>query len=129
MDNPPTHAADADSGRDADDKSERLQKEILREQVAYLIKTMGGPDAAAVVWTEDGWLDYLYRPGYVLARDEHWRDVAELLGAERVQDDRSQNLRGLTVLRVSPRSTPRISCRGSTGSSGSARPRPTTSCS
>lgn len=96
MDNSPTDAA----GDDADDKRSRLQKEILREQVAYLIKAMGGPDYAAVVWTEDGWLDYLYRPGYVLARDEHWRDVAELLGAERVEDDRSQNLRGLTVLRV-----------------------------
>jgi hypothetical protein len=101
MDNPSADAAGADSGRDADDKRDRLQKEILREQVAYLIEAMGGPDYAAVVWTEDGWLDYLYRPGYVLARDEHWREVAELLGADRVQDDRSQNLRGLTVLRVS----------------------------
>ncbi|WP_348087221.1 S8/S53 family peptidase [Nocardioides sp.] len=61
---------------------------------------MGGPDAAAAVWTEDGWLAYLYRPGVVLARDEHWRDVAELLGAERVGGERSQQLRGLTVLTV-----------------------------
>ena len=100
MENSPTGATGTESGREADDKRDRLQKEILREQVAYLIKAMGGPDAAAVVWTEDGWLDYLYRPGYVLARDEHWRDVAELLGAERLEDERSQRLRGLTVLRV-----------------------------
>ena len=101
MDNSPSDEGGADSGRAEDDKRERLQKAILREQVDYLIKAMGGPDYAAVVWTEDGWLDYLYRPGFVLARDEHWREVAELLGAERVEDDRSQNLRGLTVLRVS----------------------------
>lgn len=101
MENSPTDATGAESGREADDKRNRLQKEILREQVAYLITAMGGPDAAAAVWTEDGWLAYLYRPGYVLARDEHWRDVAELLGAERVEDERAQNQRGLTVLRVS----------------------------
>lgn len=82
MDNSPTDAK-GDSGRDADDKNDRLQKEILREQVRYLIKAMGGPDAAAAVWTEDGWLSYLYRHGYVLARDRHWSDVAELLGAGR----------------------------------------------
>ena len=68
-----------------DEKSEELRKEILHEQVNYLIEAMGGPDAAAVVWTEDGWLDYLYRPGVVLARDEHWTEVAELLGAQRVE--------------------------------------------
>jgi hypothetical protein len=100
MVNSPTGATGAEPSREADEKDNRLQREILREQVAYLIEAMGGPDAAAVVWTEDGWLDYLYRPGYVLARDEHWRDVAELLGAERVEDERSQNQRGLTVLRV-----------------------------
>lgn len=100
MDNSPTDANDAESGPDRDDKGARLQKAILREQVAYLIEALGGPDYAAVVWTEDGWLDYLYRPGYVLARDERWREVAELLGAERVVDERSQRLRGLTVLKV-----------------------------
>ncbi|UUZ61408.1 S8 family peptidase [Nocardioides sp. B-3] len=99
MDNSPTDAK-GDSGRDADDKNDRLQKEILREQVRYLIKAMGGPDAAAAVWTEDGWLSYLYRLGYVLARDEHWSDVAELLGAERVDGGRSQQMRGLTVLKL-----------------------------
>jgi subtilisin family serine protease len=101
MVNSPTDATGADSGHDADEKGDRLEREILREQVAYLIKAMGGPDYAAVVWTEDGWVDYLYRPGYVLARDEHWRDVAELLGAERLDDERSQRQRGLTVLQVS----------------------------
>jgi len=100
MVNSPTDATGAEPGREADEKDNRLQREILREQVAYLIEAMGGPDAAAVVWTEDGWLDYLYRPGYVLSRDEHWREVAELLGAERLEDERSQNQRGLTVLRV-----------------------------
>ena len=100
MDISPTDAADAEPGRDSDDKGSRLQKAILREQIAYLIEAMGGPTAAAVVWTEDGWLDYLYRPGYVLARDEHADAVAELLGAERVNDERSQRLRGLTVLNV-----------------------------
>ncbi len=99
MENSSTGATGAE-GRDADEKGNRLEREILREQVAYLIEAMGGPDYAAVVWTEDGWVDYLYRPGYVLARDEHWRDVAELLGAERLGDERSQNQRGLTVLRV-----------------------------
>lgn len=101
MDNSSTDAQRDESGREWDDKREGLQKEIIREQVAYLIEAMGGPDAAAAVWTDDGWLSYLYRPGYLLARDEHWRDVAELLGAERVEDDRSQQLRGLSVLRVS----------------------------
>ncbi len=100
MENSPPDDKGADSGADASDKGDRLQKEILHEQVAYLIEAMGGPDYAAVVWTEDGWLDYLYRPGFLLARDEHWRDVAELLGAERVVDERSQRLRGLTVLKV-----------------------------
>ena len=99
MDHSSTDAKD-DSGRDTDDKRPRLQKKILREQVRYLIEAMGGPDAAAVEWTEDGWLYYLYRPGYVLARDEHAGAVAELLRAERVDDDRSQRLRGLTVLKV-----------------------------
>lgn len=83
-----------------DEKSEELRKEILHEQVDYLIEAMGGPDAAAVVWTEDGWLDYLYRPGVVLARDEHWTEVAELLGARRVEGERIQRQRGLTVLQV-----------------------------
>ena len=107
MDDSPAAAPDAQSGRAEDDRGDRLQREILREQVTYLIKAMGGPDAAAVVWTEDGWLDYLYRPGFVLARDEHWRDVADLLGADRVEDERSQRQRGLTVLRVpAERGTP-----------------------
>lgn len=100
MDNSPSGATSAESGRDEDKKGDRLQKAILREQVRYLIEAMGGPDAAAVEWTEDGWLYYLYRPGYVLARDEHADAVAELLGAERVADERSQRLRGLTVLKV-----------------------------
>lgn len=105
MDDLPSSATGADPGRDAGDKQDRLQKEILREQVAYLIKAMGGPDFAAVVWTEDGWLDYLYRPGYVLVRDEHWRDVADVLGAERVADERSQMQRGLTLLAVTTDNT------------------------
>lgn len=100
MENAPTGATGAEPDRETDEKGIRLRKEILHEQIRYLIEAMGGPDYAAVVWTEDGWLDYLYRPGFVLARDEHWRNVAELLGAERVDDDRSQRQRGLTVLRV-----------------------------
>ena len=100
MENPSTGATGAESGPAADEKRDRLRQEILREQVAYLIKAMGGPDKAAVVWNDIGGIDYLYRPGFVLARDEHWRDVAELLGAERVVDERSQNQRVLTVLRV-----------------------------
>jgi len=100
MENSPTASTGAEPGREADEKGERLKEAILREQVRYLIKAMGGPDYAAAVWSDDGGLDYLYRPGYVLARDEHWRDVAELLGAERVEDERSQRQRGLTVLKV-----------------------------
>ncbi len=100
MDNPSTGAAGAEPGREEHEKGDRLQEAILREQVRYLIKALGGPDFAAVVWNDIGGIDYLYRPGFVLARDEHWRDVAELLGAERVRDERSQQLRGLTVLKV-----------------------------
>lgn len=100
MDQSPADAKDAESERDEDGQRGRLQKKILREQVRYLIEAMGGPDAAAVEWTEDGWLYYLYRPGFVLARDEHAADVAELLGAEKVRNERSQRLRGLTVLKV-----------------------------
>src|SRR5687767_12130686 len=37
MVNSSTGASGAESGREADDKRDRLQKEILREQVAYLI--------------------------------------------------------------------------------------------
>ena len=85
---------------DEEQKREQLQKEILREQVAYLIKGMGGPDRAAAVWTEDGWIEYLYRPGVVLARDEHWTEVAELVGGVRLGAERAQALRGLTVLEV-----------------------------
>ena len=68
--------------------------------MAYLIEAMGGPDSAAVVWTEDGWLDYLYRPDHLLVRDEHWTEVAELLGAQRVGGERDPQQRGLTLLRV-----------------------------
>jgi subtilisin family serine protease len=88
----PVHGTDA--------RSEKLRKEILREQVAYLIEAMGGPERAAVVWTADGWLDYLYRPHHLLVRDEHAADVAELLGAQRLEDERAQRQRGLTVLTV-----------------------------
>lgn len=101
MENPSTGAAGAEPSREAGAEGDRLRREILHEQVDYLIESMGGPDYAAVVWTDDGWLDYLYRPGYLLARDEHWREVADLLGAERLEDERSQRQRGLTLLRVS----------------------------
>lgn len=104
MDNSRTDATSAGSDREEQEKGDRLQEAILREQVRYLIKAMGGPDYAAVVWNDIGGIDYLYRPGHLLARDEHWRDVAELLGAERLDDERSQRLRGLTLLRVSTNS-------------------------
>ncbi|KRF34877.1 S8 family peptidase [Nocardioides sp. Soil805] len=85
----------------AAEERERLQEAVLREQVAYLIKALGGPEYAAAVWSEDGRrVEYLYRPGFILARDEHWRDVADTVGAERLDDERSQRQRGLTVLRV-----------------------------
>lgn len=100
MENSPTEATGAEPAREEHEKGNRLKEAILREQVRYLIEAMGGPDSAAAVWFDDGALDYLYRPGFVLARDEHWRDVAELLGAERVDDERSQRQRGLTVLKV-----------------------------
>lgn len=85
VENSSVGATGAESGSDPGDKRDHLQKEILQEQVAYLIDAMGGPEFAAVVWTEDGWLDYLYRPGYVLARDERWQDVVAVLGAERAE--------------------------------------------
>lgn len=111
MENPQTGTPGVEPGREQDDKGDRLKEEILREQVRYLIEAMGGPDYAAVVWNDSGGIDYLYRPGFLLARDEHWRDVAELIpGAERVIDpdpdsERDSNglpqgQRGLTVLRV-----------------------------
>ncbi len=100
METSPSNGDDAVSVHGSDAASEKLRKEILREQIRYLIEAMGGPEYAAVVWTEDGWLDYLYRPGHILARDEHWSEVAELLGARRVDDERLQRQRGLTVLRV-----------------------------
>lgn len=100
MDNPRTDPKAAESGRESDEKHDRLQKEILHEQVRYMIEAMGGPERAAVEWTEDGGFHYAYRPGFLLARDERWREVAELLGAERLVDERSQQLRGLTVLEV-----------------------------
>lgn len=102
-----TSSTDGPDGARDDDKDpqveerDRLQEAVLREQVAYLVKAMGGPEYAAAVWSEDGRrVEYLYRPDHVLARDEHWRDVADLLGAERLDDERSQRQRGLTVLRV-----------------------------
>ncbi len=108
MDDSSVDAAGAEPGRD-EEKDDRLRKAILREQVKHLIEVLGGPDFAAAVWKEDGTLDYLYRPGYVLARDEHWREVADLLGGtERVGDDRSQRQRGLTVLRVTAEGRTRI---------------------
>lgn len=96
-----TNAASGEPDPRSEEERDRLQEAVLREQVAYLVKALGGPEYAAVVWSEDGRrVDYLYRPGYILARDEHWRDVAELVGAERLDDERSQRQRGLTVLRV-----------------------------
>ena len=130
MDNSPTDPTGAESGSEAE-KGDRLQKKILDEQVAYLLKTMdeaGKP--AAVVWNDDGSLGYLYRPGFVLARDERWEEVAGLIpGSTRVEpararegeavrdpegqavrdperdperedDERPRSLRGLTVLSV-----------------------------
>lgn len=94
MENPSTGTGGAEPGREEQEKGDRLKEAILREQVRYLIKAMGGPDYAAAVWFDDGGLDYLYRPGYVLARDEHWRDVADLLGAERVEGQSRQPERG-----------------------------------
>lgn len=113
----PTGATGAEPDKTDAERGDRLQHEIVREQVHYLIKAMGGPEYAAVVWKPDGWVDYLYRPGFVLARDEHWREVAEVLDsgevdAERVERGageslpegrRLQDQRGLTVLKVTPR--------------------------
>lgn len=107
MDNSPTDPTGAESGSETE-KGDGLQKEILDEQVAYLIKTMDEADKpAAVAWNEDGSLDYLYRPDHVLARDERWTEVADSITGdvrvdrvERVEDEQSQRQRGLTVLRV-----------------------------
>lgn len=96
----PVGATGSEPDKNHEERGDRLQHEIVREQVRYLIKAMGGPEYAAVVWKPDGWVDYLYRPGYLLARDEHADDVVELLGAVKVGDDRSQRLRGLTLLTV-----------------------------
>lgn len=116
MDNSPSDATRAEPDPKEQDK-DRLNEAILREQVRYLIKAMGGPDFAAAVWFEGGGLDYLYRPGFLLARDERWREVAKVLDAgevdaERVERGSGQSLpegrrlqdqRGLTVLKVTPR--------------------------
>lgn len=92
--------------REQDPEDRRLRREILREQVAYLVEALGGPDAAAAQWDDDGGLAYLYRPGYILARDEDAADVVALTGAE-LADERgdrggrgTQRQRGLSVLRV-----------------------------
>jgi subtilisin family serine protease len=87
-------------GEEQDPEDRRLRREILREQVDYLIKTLGGPENAAAQWDEDGGLAYVYRPGYILARDEDAEDVASFAGAELAGERGKQRQRGLSVLRV-----------------------------
>lgn len=97
----PSDSTNGDLDGEAGEKGRRVQEAILREQVAYLIKAMGGPDYAEAVWSKDGrQVKYLYRPHVVLARDEHADDVVTLLRGARVSDERSQRLRGLTVVSV-----------------------------
>ena len=83
-----------------DPEDDRLRREILREQVDYLVKALGGPENAAAQWDEDGGLAYVYRPGYILARDEDAEDVASFAGAELAGERGKQRQRGLSVLRI-----------------------------
>jgi hypothetical protein len=88
------------SGDDQASEQQRLDREILREQVDYLVQALGGPEAAAAEWDPDGGLAYVYRPGYILARDEDADDVAGFAGAELVAEEGAQRQRGLAVLRL-----------------------------
>ena len=127
-----TDGPDGDPARGKDPQSEerdRLQEAILREQVAYLIKAMGGPDVRRRRLVRGRpWLDYLYRPGYVLARDEHWRDVAELArapsaGRRRAVAAPARPDRPAGDRPTTPRRFP-TSWRGSTASSGVGKATP-----
>lgn len=84
------------------EQGHRLAAEVLKVQVDHIVAELGGPDVVGAQLRADGSLDYLYRRGVLLVRDEDSSGVATTLGAEPAPDDRGQRLRGLTVLRLPP---------------------------